>query len=118
MQGLWEFTFDRNPERSPDWTLDPVPACFLTHLKSIEITMFTGSVTALYAAKILLKSATVLEKMVIGFDPWKFRGRDGLKSQHEIRQRLLSFPRGSMSCVIATSCPSAASMRNPKYVAS
>ncbi|KAF3956375.1 hypothetical protein CMV_018489 [Castanea mollissima] len=88
-----------------DWTLDPVPGCFLTHLKTIEISMFNGSEIELLAVKILLKSATVLEKMVISFNPWEFEDTDGLKKQQEVQEQILSFPRGSSSCLIAISCP-------------
>ncbi|KAL4628458.1 hypothetical protein ACB092_05G239700 [Castanea dentata] len=88
-----------------DWTLDPVPGCFLTHLKTIEISMFNGSEIEILAVKILLKSATVLEKMVVSFNPWEFEDADGLKKQQEIQEQILSFPRGSSSCLIAISCP-------------
>jgi len=88
-----------------DWTLDPVPGCFLTHLKTIEISMFNGSEIELLAVKILLKSATILEKMVISFNPWEFEDADGLKKQQEVQEQILSFPRGSSSCLIAISCP-------------
>ncbi|KAK4588250.1 hypothetical protein RGQ29_019299 [Quercus rubra] len=88
-----------------DWTLDPVPGCFLTHLKTIEISMFNGSEIELLAIKILLKSATILEKMVISFNPWQFEDADGLKKQQEVQEQILSFPRGSSSCLIAISCP-------------
>ena len=88
-----------------DWTLDPVPGCFLTHLKTIEISMFCGSEIELHAVRILLKSATVLEKIVISFNPWELKDADGLKKQHEAHEQILSFPRASLNCLIAISCP-------------
>ncbi|KAK7858052.1 fbd-associated f-box protein [Quercus suber] len=88
-----------------DWTLDPVPGCFLTHLKTIEISMFCGSEIELHAVRILLKSATVLEKIVISFNPWELKDADGLKKQQEAHEQILSFPRASLNCLIAISCP-------------
>ncbi|KAF3956376.1 hypothetical protein CMV_018490 [Castanea mollissima] len=88
-----------------DWTLDPVPGCFLTHLKTIEISMFCGSEIELHAVRILLKSAAVLEKIVISFNPWELKDADGLKKQQEAQEQILSFPRASLSCLIAISCP-------------
>jgi hypothetical protein len=86
-----------------DWILDPVPGCFLTHLKTIEISMFCGSEIELHAVKLLLKSATVLERIIISFNPGELKGTDGLKKQQEVRDQILSFPRGSLNCLIAIS---------------
>ncbi|XP_057979429.1 F-box/FBD/LRR-repeat protein At5g56420-like [Malania oleifera] len=86
-----------------DWTLDPLPACFCTHLKTIQISWFCGYEHELYGVKVLLQSARVLERLVISFNPWELDG--DLKKQDEIRQQVISFPRASENCVIATSCP-------------
>ncbi|KAK9283995.1 hypothetical protein L1049_012254 [Liquidambar formosana] len=44
-----------------DGILDPVPSCFLSHLKRIEVYNFKGNEEQLYVIKILLKKATMKE---------------------------------------------------------
>ncbi|KAK9267800.1 hypothetical protein L1049_010236 [Liquidambar formosana] len=79
-----------------DRLLDPVPPCFLSHLKCIKVYNFDGNKDQLYVMKILLKNATVLDKMVI--TSRVHVGRLGLKKK--VRKQLLKLPRGSMSCTV------------------
>ncbi|OMO57731.1 hypothetical protein COLO4_35136 [Corchorus olitorius] len=46
-----------------DWTLDPVPSCFLTHLKTVTIRIFSASDEVLHVVKVLLRTAKSLEKL-------------------------------------------------------
>ncbi|KAK9267356.1 hypothetical protein L1049_009781 [Liquidambar formosana] len=82
--------------KDDDGILDPVPSCFLSHLKRIEVYNFDGNEEQLYVIKILLKNATVLEKMVI--TSWVHRSGSGMRKK--VRKQLLSLPRGSASCSV------------------
>ncbi|XVF79462.1 hypothetical protein PTKIN_Ptkin14bG0224900 [Pterospermum kingtungense] len=48
------------------WQLDPVPPCFLTHLKTIKFEVFHEFEEALNALKVIHKSARALEKIDLG----------------------------------------------------
>ena len=83
-----------------DWVLDPVPSCFVTHLKTIQIHPFSGGEYEMHAVKILLECALVLERIVIVCDESCFESHGGLKKHKEIYEQILLFPRGSMSCEV------------------
>ncbi|GMY36938.1 F-box/LRR-repeat protein At3g58900-like [Fagus crenata] len=83
-----------------DWVLDPVPSCFVTHLKTIQIHPFSGGEYEMHAVKILLECALVLERIVIVCDESYFESHGGLKKHKEIYEQILLFPRGSMSCEV------------------
>ncbi|XP_057981546.1 putative F-box/FBD/LRR-repeat protein At5g22670 [Malania oleifera] len=95
---LTSFQYDAS-----EWTLDPVPACFSSHLKTIEISYICGSEHDLYVIKLLLESATVLEKFVVLLNPWELDM--DFKKPQEIREQILLFPRASRKCVMEISCP-------------
>ena len=87
-------------DKNYDWVLDTMPTCFVTHLKTIEISEFRGDEKEMHAVKIFLESASVLERIVIVCDDYHFKSRGGLKKQKEIYKQILLFPRGSMSCAV------------------
>lgn len=80
-----------------DGALEPLPPCFLSHLKLIEMIQFTGEEHQLKALKILLKNAKVLEKMVLYCIP-DYNWVPGEKT--EVLIQLSDHPRGSHFCKI------------------
>ncbi|GMY36933.1 F-box/FBD/LRR-repeat protein At5g56420-like isoform X1 [Fagus crenata] len=78
-----------------DGILDPVPPCFLSHLKCIKVCNYIGSGKQPSAMKILLKNAVVLDKMVLSYSN-RF-AQDFLK-RRKATEQLLEFPRGSKNC--------------------
>lgn len=72
-----------------DWKLDPVPPCFLTHLKTIKIGEYYGGDWQLDGIKMLLKYATALETIIIGIN---FIYEDNTE---ELAHQLLKLPRPS-----------------------
>ncbi|OMO98205.1 hypothetical protein CCACVL1_04297 [Corchorus capsularis] len=52
-------TYDENN----DWTLDPVPPCFLTHLKTVRIRLFSATDEELHVVKTLLRTARVMGEL-------------------------------------------------------
>lgn len=84
-----------------DWIMNPVPSCFVTNLETIEIFGFCGDEKEMHAVKILLGSASVLERIVIICDEFYFESHGDLKKkQMEIFEQILLFPRGSRSCTV------------------
>ena len=69
-------------DKNYDWVLDldPMPTCFVTHLKIIEIYEFHEDEEEMHAAKIFLESASVLVRIVIVCDEDRFKSR-GLKQK-------------------------------------
>nr|POE45283.1 fbd-associated f-box protein [Quercus suber] len=57
-------------DQNYDWVLDPVPACFVTHLKTIKISEFPRDENEMNAVNIFLENASVLERIVIGCDEY------------------------------------------------
>ena len=57
-----------------------MPTCFVTHLKIIEIYEFHEDEEEMHSAKILLESASVLVRIVIVCDEYRFKSR-GLKQK-------------------------------------
>ncbi|XP_050288654.1 F-box protein At4g22280-like [Quercus robur] len=57
-------------DQNYDWVLDPVPACFATHLKTIKISEFPRDENEMNAVNIFVESASVLERIVIGCDEY------------------------------------------------
>ncbi|OMO65834.1 hypothetical protein CCACVL1_21375 [Corchorus capsularis] len=49
-----------------DWEFDPVPPCFLTHLRRVKVKMFCGYADEVHVLKAILKSAKVLERIDLG----------------------------------------------------
>ena len=89
MQGIYS-----NCEND-DGILDPVPPCFLSHLKCVKVCNYIGSGKQPSAMKILLKNAVVLDKMVLSYSN-RF-AQDFLK-RRKATEQLLEFPRGSKNC--------------------
>ncbi|XP_075664534.1 F-box protein At4g22280-like [Castanea sativa] len=84
-----------------DSIMNPVPSCFVTNLETIEIFGFHGDEKEMHAVKILLGSASVLERIVIICDEFYFEFHGDLKKkQKEIFEQILLFPRGSRSCTV------------------
>ncbi|OMO76738.1 hypothetical protein CCACVL1_15453 [Corchorus capsularis] len=50
-------------KENKDWTLDPVPSCFSTHLKTVTIRILSASKKELHVVKVLLRTAKSLEKL-------------------------------------------------------
>ncbi|XVF27834.1 hypothetical protein REPUB_Repub14bG0143300 [Reevesia pubescens] len=70
-----------------DWTIDPVPPCFLTHLKTIKFRFFNASDEELHLVTTLLRTARVLEKLYLP-----------TKMGKKIPDLLLTLPKGSVNC--------------------
>jgi hypothetical protein len=85
---LWE---------NDDWMLDPLPPCFLSHLKWIEVCDFDGESEELSAIKILLKNAVVLDEIVI-FCSERLAGN--LEKQENLYKQVIEIPKGSQNCKI------------------
>ncbi|XP_059439459.1 F-box/LRR-repeat protein At4g14103-like isoform X1 [Corylus avellana] len=85
---LWE---------NDDWILDPVPPCFLSHVKWIEVGDYDGDREEFSAVKILLKNAVVLNEIVI-FCSVHLRGN--LEKQENLYKQLIEIPKGSRNCKI------------------
>ncbi|KAM1456086.1 hypothetical protein TB2_005051 [Malus domestica] len=88
---------------SPEWVedegvLEPLPPCFLSHLKGIEVAEFNGDqYNELNAVRILLKNAKVLKKLDISWSEY-FTARAEQKA--EITKQVFDFPRASGSCEV------------------
>ena len=70
-----------------DWITDPMPPCFLTHLKTVKFQFFNASDKELHMVKTLLRTARVLEKLCLPSKVGK-----------EIQDLLLILPEGSVNC--------------------
>ncbi|MED6168716.1 hypothetical protein PIB30_014181 [Stylosanthes scabra] len=70
---------------------DPLPVCFSTTLKMIEITGITWKKDELFAIKILLKAGTVLDKLRI---------QSSCIRSKELYKQILNYPKSSMDCKI------------------
>ncbi|MED6173871.1 hypothetical protein PIB30_063724 [Stylosanthes scabra] len=82
---------------------DPLPLCFSTTLKTIEINGITGKKDELCAIKILLQAASVLDKLCIQCYWHSFDLDDndiGLKMSKELYKQILKYPKRSMDCKI------------------
>ncbi|XP_059436993.1 F-box/FBD/LRR-repeat protein At5g56420-like [Corylus avellana] len=80
-----------------DWILEPMPPCFLSHLKRIEVGSYDGDEEELYALKILLKNAAVLDEIIITCSE-HFAGN--LEKLENFYKQLIEFPRGPRNCKI------------------
>ncbi|KAI9385125.1 hypothetical protein POPTR_011G024200v4 [Populus trichocarpa] len=69
-----------------DWILEPVPPCFQSCLKCIEIRDFVGLIDELDAVALLLKNAIALDDMVITCST------TGSEGQRKIREQLFELP--------------------------
>ncbi|KAM3749359.1 hypothetical protein ACB098_05G178500 [Castanea mollissima] len=72
-----------------DGILDPVPPCFLSHLRCIEVYCYAEGLNQLSAIKNSLKNAVALDKIVISSD------------NHfalDFEKQFVEFPRGSKTC--------------------
>ncbi|XP_061983452.1 F-box/LRR-repeat protein At3g26922-like [Populus nigra] len=69
-----------------DWILEPVPPCFQSCLKCIEIRDFVGLIDELHAVALLLKNAIALDDMVITCRT------SGSEAQRKIREQLFELP--------------------------
>ncbi|KAB2601024.1 F-box/FBD/LRR-repeat protein [Pyrus ussuriensis x Pyrus communis] len=78
--------------------LEPLPPCFLSHLKRIEVGEFNGDqYNQLNAVRILLKNAKVLKKLDIS---WPKYCTAGAEQKAEITKQVFDFPRASGSCEV------------------
>jgi hypothetical protein len=77
--------------------LDPLPPCFLSHLKWIKVYDYGGHREELSAMKILLKNAFVLDEIVI-FCSQPLSGN--LEKQENLYKQLIEIPKGSQNCKI------------------
>ncbi|XP_059433044.1 F-box/LRR-repeat protein At3g59190-like [Corylus avellana] len=92
---FWTGGLTSNCEEEDDRILDPVPSCFLSHLKRIKVDRYDGDENRLSAIKILLKKAVVLEKIVIFFSVFL-----SLENRVKFCKQLIELPRGSHNCKI------------------
>ncbi|OMO51963.1 hypothetical protein COLO4_37447 [Corchorus olitorius] len=81
-------------EEQDDWKLEPVPPCFISHLKTIDMWTFLGSEDEMHVVKVLLRTATALEKMRFSFFSL-------IKNQGELYEQIKKFPRASLNCGIS-----------------
>lgn len=80
--------------------MEPLPTCFLTGLKKIEVHEFHGSQEELYALKILLKNAMVLEKMIITCSDSFQVGSEKIR---DVNKQLSDLTRASECCEVVCS---------------
>ncbi|KAF9589598.1 hypothetical protein IFM89_025881 [Coptis chinensis] len=78
-------------------TLEIVPQCVQSHLKSVELRFYTGSDLELCLVKFLLKNAMALEKITV-MASWNLSRNPEM--QVEVFKQLLRLPRGSACNVI------------------
>ncbi|QHO35815.1 hypothetical protein HN51_029233 [Arachis hypogaea] len=86
-----------------NFIFDPLPVCFSTTLKTIEISGITGKEEELFAIEILLQAASVLDKLCIKCYWFSFDLNDkriGLKRSEELYKRILKYPKSSKDCEI------------------
>ncbi|OMO72904.1 hypothetical protein CCACVL1_17534 [Corchorus capsularis] len=81
-------------EEQDDWKLEPVPPCLISHLKTIDMWTFLGSEDEMHVVKVLLRTATALEKMCFSF-------LSLIKNQAELYEQIKKFPRASLNCEIS-----------------
>lgn len=77
--------------------LEPLPPCFLSHLKMIEVGDFSGDQNELNALELLLKNAMVLENMLLACST-EFQG--GPEKKTEIAKQLSDLAKGPESCEV------------------
>jgi hypothetical protein len=75
--------------------LNPLPSCFLSHLKRIKVGDYNGNEKELSVVKIFLKSAIILDELVISWSE-KFAGE--LEKQENHYKQLIELPKGSQNC--------------------
>ncbi|XP_062144532.1 F-box/LRR-repeat protein At3g58900-like isoform X2 [Alnus glutinosa] len=80
-----------------DWKLDPLPPCFLSHLKWIVVRNYDGDKEEFFAMKILLKNAIVLDEIDIYCSE---RLAGNLEKQVNLCKQLIEIPKGSQNCEI------------------
>lgn len=81
--------------KNDDWILDPRPPCLTSSLKEIMIRSFQGTDLELLAVRILLRTAAVLEKLLIHCSRRCSRTFQGNLTEH-----LNELPRASNQCTI------------------
>lgn len=81
-----------------NWTFDPVPSCFSSHLKTIKICKFRGTAGELLVVKSLLKSAEKLREMDLKCLHDEFVG--GSARERSVLNELRMLPRASINCKI------------------
>ncbi|KAF5190234.1 hypothetical protein FRX31_020179, partial [Thalictrum thalictroides] len=91
------FCFDNGYKQSflkedeDDHTLEAIPESVLPHLKSVELGCFHGRKNEIHLARILLNSATALEKLSIVFSTFSKVSREQL----EFTKQSLMLPKDS-----------------------
>ncbi|KAF8031672.1 hypothetical protein BT93_D0783 [Corymbia citriodora subsp. variegata] len=81
--------------KNDDWISDTLPPCFTSSLKEIVICCFQGSNSELLALRIFLRTAAVLEKLLIyclNGHLWCYQGN--------MMEHLNELPRASNQCII------------------
>ncbi|KAL7249980.1 hypothetical protein ACSBR1_012047 [Camellia fascicularis] len=94
-----DFDMDFEPNASfdeVDLTLERVPSCFTSCLKTISITVFKGTPAEFHMLRFLLKNATVLEEMLINCSG----NSPADTNPEELSYHVQMLPRGSENCVI------------------
>ncbi|OMO77450.1 hypothetical protein COLO4_25166 [Corchorus olitorius] len=86
-------TLSAYDEEQDNWTLEPIPPSFSTHLKTIDLWRFLGSDDELHVVKVLLRTAPVLEKM-------RFKFFALFMNQIELYEGIKKFPKASPNCEI------------------
>ncbi|KAI3905504.1 hypothetical protein MKW92_052626 [Papaver armeniacum] len=92
------FSEGLNPSETDDddtWKLNLMTPCLLPKLTSIEVQIFKGTSRELILAIQFLKNARVLQRMDI-----KFSSSLSIIQKNKAMEQLLTFPRGSPSCVV------------------
>ncbi|PRQ34519.1 putative F-box domain, FBD domain, leucine-rich repeat domain, L domain-containing protein [Rosa chinensis] len=84
-------------DANDDGVLDPLPPCFLTSLKEIKVYAFYGDEDEIYAVESLLKTAMVLEKVIVTFAKSLEGGPEEI---NDVGRQLSDFPKGSEICEI------------------
>ncbi|KAK7308820.1 hypothetical protein RJT34_05079 [Clitoria ternatea] len=78
--------------------INPLPACFETHLKVILICGFSGSDEEMLAIRFLLLSAPLLETFYIYCNDYEFDSPDASERLDMLFEKIISFPKVSEAC--------------------
>ncbi|XP_062144531.1 F-box/FBD/LRR-repeat protein At5g56420-like isoform X1 [Alnus glutinosa] len=92
-----KFSWGISLRENDDWKLDPLPPCFLSHLKWIVVRNYDGDKEEFFAMKILLKNAIVLDEIDIYCSE---RLAGNLEKQVNLCKQLIEIPKGSQNCEI------------------
>ena len=88
------------PKFCADYTLDLLPMCFRTRLKTIKVDGFSGDKEELHTIKILLQAASVLDTLYICCYSFDFDSSTKSKRLKKLHKQILRFSKVSTDCEV------------------